>query len=794
MKTTLPFALLLLLMSGCATDSRQSEAVSAAVETFPINDVRLLDGSPFKRAEQTNLQYIYAMNPDRLLAPYLREAGLEPKSPSYGNWENSGLDGHIGGHYLTSLSLAYASTGDGEALQRLHYMLDELEKAQRANGNGYLGGVPESLEMWQEIARGDIDADLFGLNDRWVPWYNLHKIFAGLRDAYVLTGSEQALRMLVSLSDWAVELVSDLSDEQIQAMLRTEHGGMNEVFADVAAITGDDRYLVLARQFSHRQILSPLLQHQDRLNGLHANTQIPKVIGYKRVAELSGNQDWTEAADYFWHTVVNERTVAIGGNSVREHFHPSDDFSDMVSDREGPETCNTYNMLKLSHMLYADAAELEYVDYYERALYNHILSSQHPDHGGLVYFTSMRPAHYRMYSQPEQAMWCCVGSGIENHFKYGEMVYAHRGNDLFVNLFIPSRLTWQEQGLTLVQETGFPDSETTRFMLEQGNGDFALHIRYPSWVPEGALRATVNGTAVDVAAGPGEYVVIDRNWRQGDTVTVTLPMTTKLEQLPDGSEYYAVVHGPIVLASRSEVFENERLNFLSDDSRMGHVAHGALCPPDAMPVMVSEPDEFLQHLQPVDGKPLTFRADGGLAAPNQSQVELIPFFRLHDSRYTVYWPQAETRSAARIEAERERLALEAATIDSVAPGEQQPESDHFFKGEGTEAGVTLGRHGRQATGWFSYELNDPEGEARYLRVTYYSADRGNEFSVRINGHVIADVELEGAREANFYSVDYPIPESVSEAARDGVLTLRFEAKDGSVAGGIFGVHLLRETP
>ena len=795
MRKLLPTLFAATLIAGCTQTNDRAEPQQTGVDTFPLTQVRLLDGSPFKRAEQTNLRYVYAMDPDRLLAPYLREAGLEPKKNTYGNWEGSGLDGHIGGHYLTSLALAYASTGDGEALRRLDYMLDELQRAQQANGNGYLGGVPGSKALWEEIERGEIDADLFALNGKWVPWYNVHKVYAGLRDAYLIAGREQALDMLIELSDWTIDLVDGLSDEQIQAMLRSEHGGMNEVFADLADITGEEKYLRLAKQFSHEQILDPLLQHQDELNGLHANTQIPKVVGYQRVAEVSGDPEWSEAADYFWRTVVYERSVAIGGNSVREHFHPTDDFSSMVSDREGPETCNTYNMLKLSRLLYDDAAELEYIDYYERALYNHILSSQHPDHGGLVYFTPMRPGHYRMYSQPEQAMWCCVGSGIENHFKYGELIYAHNDRDLYVNLFIPSRLTWEQAGITLAQETAFPDADVTELTLEKGEGRFALKLRYPVWVEPGALEVSINGERVETKASPGEYVSIERNWHAGDKVRVTLPMTTRLEQLPDGSDYYAVLHGPIVLAAKTDVIQNEQLNFLSDDSRMGHIADGALCPPEATPVMVSEPEAFLEQLSPVPGQPMTFRASAGLDVADQDSVDLIPFYRVHDSRYTIYWPQANgDQSEARMKAERERLALDALTIDAVAPGEQQPESDHFFKGEDTEAGVHLGRHWRHASGWFSYELRDPQRQAKFLRITYFGGDADRSFEILINGQTLAEVTLPEGKGADFYHVDYELPVEWVREAEEGVLTLKFEAKPGSIAGGIYGVRLLRDKP
>lgn len=463
---------LLLLLPLCLLASAKAQA-QAEVAYFPLQDVRLLP-SPFLQAQQTDLQYILALDPDRLLAPFLREAGLEPKAPSYTNWENTGLDGHIGGHYLSALAMMYAATGDTAVHRRLHYMLDELHRAQQAVGTGFIGGTPGSLKLWQEIKAGNIRAGGFDLNGKWVPLYNIHKTYAGLRDAYLYAHSPLARRMLVSLTDWMIDITSALSDEQMQDMLRSEHGGLNETFADVAAITGDGKYLTLARRFSHQAILDPLTKDEDRLTGMHANTQIPKVIGYKRVAEVARTDknwgydaQWDHAARFFWNTVVRHRSVCIGGNSVREHFHPANDFSSMLTDVQGPETCNTYNMLRLTKMLYQDTPRADFADYYERALYNHILASQEPQKGGFVYFTPMRPGHYRVYSQPETSMWCCVGSGLENHAKYGEFIYAHRQDTLYVNLFIPSQLSWKERGLQLTQETRFPDSGQVTLRLDK---------------------------------------------------------------------------------------------------------------------------------------------------------------------------------------------------------------------------------------------------------------------------------------------------------------------------------------
>ena len=767
---------------------------SKELNSFHLSDVKLLE-SPFKKAEKTDLEYIMALDPDRLLAPYLEEAGLKPKAEKYGNWEGTGLGGHIGGHYLTALSLMYASTGKEEALDRLNYMIGELKKAQDANGNGYIGGVPGGEAIWKEIANGNIKADNFSLNGKWVPWYNIHKVYAGLRDAYLYTGNQQAKEMLVKLADWSLKLVSDLSDAQIQQMLTTEYGGMNEVFADVAVITGDKKYLELARKFSHEKVLNPLLENEDKLTGMHANTQIPKVIGFKRVADVAGDQEWNEASRFFWETVVNNRSVAIGGNSVREHFHPAEDFTPMITDREGPETCNTYNMLKLSKMLFESSSSLDYLEFYERGMYNHILSSQHPDKGGFVYFTSMRPQHYRVYSQPEENFWCCVGSGLENHAKYGELIYAHSNDDLYVNLFVPSKLEWKEKNLLLTQNTNFPEEERTTLTIDKvKKGKFTLNIRYPSWVAKDTLKVTVNGKEQKVNAQPGSFVSINRKWKAGDKVAVTLPMQTRVEQLPDNSPYYAVVHGPLVLAAKTTTDDLEGL--FADDSRMGHIASGETYPLQEAPMFVSADKDFLSKIEPVAGKPLTFKAPALIYPDNYDDLELIPFYQVHDARYVVYWQHATPQELDSIrqktlEEEKAKMALESKTIDKVAPGEQQPESDHFFKAEGTESGVYQNRHWRHATGWFSYDLKDKKGEAAFLRITYFGQDKDRNFDILINNKKIATVNLDGSKGDQFYTVDYPIPAEVVKNAKNNVLTTKFQAHPGSVAGGIYGVRLMK---
>jgi DUF1680 family protein len=789
-------------VAGAGPDARRDNAAAngasaqadAALQLFPLSAVRL-GASPFLEAQQTDLRYMLSLDADRLLAPFLREAGLALKQPTYGNWESSGLDGHMGGHYLSALALMHAATGDQEVLKRLNYFVAELKRCQAANGNGYLGGVPGGAAAWRDIAQGKLQADNFSVNGKWVPWYNLHKMYAGLRDACHYGGNQDARAMLIALCDWTLELTSHLSEEQMQTMLRSEHGGMNEVLADVSQMTGQQKYMDLAIRFSHQAILRPLEDGKDQLTGLHANTQIPKVIGFKRIGDMTGRRDWQKAAQFFWQTVRDHRTVAIGGNSVKEHFHDDKDFSSMIDEVEGPETCNTYNMLKLTELLFLGDAKGSYADYYERALYNHILSSQRPHSGGFVYFTPMRPNHYRVYSQPQQAMWCCVGSGIESHAKYGEFIYVHRGDSLYVNLFIPSTLNWREQGVTIRQANRFPDEEGSTITVK-GNKTFTLKIRYPEWVEQGALRISVNGKQVAASIGADRYVNVRRQWRDGDKVDIRLPMKTHLEQMPDKSDYYAVLHGPVVLAAKTNPFPDEKLNYFADDSRMGHIASGPVCPLEAAPILVSDSRDLPGRFKPVAGKPLTFTAPGLVQDKGGvATTTFVPFFRVHDARYVVYWPYstpgklaAKREQAA--EDEKARLELDARTIDQVAPGEQQPESDHFFKADGADAGINKGRHWRHATGWFSYDLTDKKREARALRLTYSTLDAGRRFDILVNGQLVAEVTLDAGSPQELYTRDYPIPPTAAAQA-DGKLVVKFVARNGSIAGGLYGLRLLR---
>jgi DUF1680 family protein len=599
---------------------------------FPLTDVRLLDG-PFKRSQEVNGQYIVQHDMDRLLAPFRTEAGLPPKQPPYGGWEETGMGGHAAGHQLSALAQMYASTGDEEYKQRLDYMVGELAECQKAQGDGYVGGVPDGRTLWREISEKQIFAGPFHINTKWVPWYNLHKTFAGLRDAWLVAGNDEARDVLVSLADWCHRLVESLSDTELQSMLATEHGGMNEVLADVSAITGDDKYLALARRFSHRTLLEPLLSKEDRLTAMHVNTNIPKVVGFARVGELGDDPDWIEAAKFFWEEVITRRTAVVGGIGVGSIFNPPDEFSMLIEARDGLETCCTHNMLRLTEQLFRLQPEARYADYYERALFNHILSSQHPERGGLVYFTPMRPGSRRGYSAAGSSMTCCVGTGIQSHSKHGRFIYAASdGGGIYVNLFIPSELNWKERGVKLRQETEFPDVPRTRLVLSlESPVKFPLHVRYPGWVRMGELQISMNGEPVVFKATPASYVSIEREWRDGDRVEVEMPMHTRLERLPDGTNWAAVVQGPIVLAG----------TFATDPTakpvQRGDVVRQVSGSPEDAPRLVGGDADILAGIESVADKPLTFKVGRAVQPETFRDIELIPFARLHDTRYMVYW-------------------------------------------------------------------------------------------------------------------------------------------------------------
>jgi DUF1680 family protein len=694
----------------------------AQMQEFKLHEVQLTSG-PFKKAQEVDLKYILDLNPDRLLAPYLISAGLPTKAERYGNWENIGLDGHIGGHYLSALSMMYASTGNKEVKTRLDYMISELARCQNKDGNGYVGGIPQGKVFWDRIHKGDIDGSGFGLNNTWVPIYNIHKLFAGLIDTYNYTGNKKAKEIVIKLGDWFIELIRPLSDEQIQKILNTEHGGINESFADLYIITKNKKYLETAEKISQKSFLNPLIKKEDKLTGLHANTQIPKVIGFEKIATLSRNKEWSDAAQFFWRNVTEKRSVAFGGNSVAEHFNPIDDFNGMLKSNQGPETCNSYNMERLSKALFLDKNDVSYLDFYERTLYNHILSSQNPDKGGFVYFTPIRPNHYRVYSQPETSMWCCVGTGIENHSKYGELIYSHSDTDIFVNLFIPSTLNWKEKGIELEQKTKFPYENNSELILKlKKSKTFVLNIRYPKWAEN--FEVLVNGKVQKTENKPSHYVSISKKWESGDKITIKFHTSTHLENLPDGSNWVAFVNGPIVLAAKTTTEDLDGL--FADDSRMGHVARGKYIPLDKAYALVGEKESYVTKLKNLGN--MRFKLDS---------LELEPFFEIHDARYQMYFQtyskeNYKEKQALLKQQEIEAIAIETQTVDKINCGEQQPEVDHLYKGEKSDSGYDDGMFWRDTRSYISYQMLNKNLAGKTIEISFLGEFKVDNLDVLIN--------------------------------------------------------------
>ena len=771
-------------------------------DEFPLGDVTLLDG-PLKKARDLNIKTLLQYDCDRLLAPYRKEAGLEPRAKTYPNWD--GLDGHVGGHYLTAMAIN-AATGNDECRKRMEYMIGELQICADANaknhpewGKGYVGGMPNSERIWSTFKKGDF-AVYFG---SWAPFYNLHKMYAGLRDAWLYCGNEQAKQLFLGFCDWAIDLTAGLSDEQMENMLGNEHGGMNEVLADAYAMTKDPKYLYVATRFSHRRLLTPMSQRQDNLDNMHANTQVPKVVGFERISELSGSEPYHEAANFFWDIVTGERSLAFGGNSRREHFPSKEACIDFVNDIDGPETCNTNNMLKLTEDMHRRNPEARYADYYELATFNHILSSQHPEHGGYVYFTSARPRHYRNYSAPNEAMWCCVGTGMENHGKYGQFIYTHVGDALYVNLFVSSELNWREKGLTLKQETAFPYAETSRITitsnLKSQTSNLKILLRYPGWVKPGDFKVSVNGQPVQIITGPSSYVAIDRQWKKGDVIDITFPMHNSIKYLPNVPQYIALMHGPILLGAKTGT--EDLAHLIADDSRFGQYASGKKLPIDQAPILVNgKIDDIVEQIKPIDGKPLHFMLETKVVnAPANKAYELQPFFEIHDSRYMMYWlALSEENYKGYLEnlakQEQERQALEARTVDKVQPGEQQPETDHKMETDRSNTGNTNDVFFRDARNghYFSYLMQTGGETDLTLRLTFWGQDewRTCEFDIMIDDQLLCSVNnTHKWRTSQFKTEDYTIPADLLKGKQQ--VRVKFVAKPGKQVGEIYGVRLIR---
>ena len=618
-----------LIAAGQLSSPRTNAAVT--LQPFSLTDVRLLDG-PFLEAQQRDEDYLLKLEPDRMLHNFRVNAGLEPKAPVYGGWESVKTwediraHGHTLGHYLTATALMYASTGHEEMKRRVDYIVSELEQCQRAANTGLVNAFPDNTAQIENLVAGRRATG--------VPWYTLHKIFAGLRDAHRWCGSTPARRVLVKLADWAVATSKDLTGAQFERMLAVEHGGMNEVMADVYLLTRDPRHLALAERFCHKAVLIPLSEGRDALDGLHSNTQIPKIVGFEHLYQITGRPVYRAAAEFFWQTVTGTRSFATGGNGDNEHFFPIADFPAHLGSAKTMETCCSHNMLRLTRLLFARNPTASFGDYYERTLFNAILGSQDSDTGMMTYFQSTRPGYIKVFCTPFDSFWCCTGSGMENHAKYGDSIYFHgtagggRRHALYVNLFIASTLTWKDNDVVVRQTTAFPETGHARLeIVHAASRPFDLHIRHPAWAATAAVR--INGGGGETSRARGSFISLRRGWKSGDVVDIELPMAPRMELLPGTTDTAAVVYGPIVLvgALGHAVKPGEDLHV--NERTIGTT----LNEPIEVPTLAGDLADIPGKIRPT-GEPLTFKTDG---VGRPSDITLVPYYRTAHQHYNMYW-------------------------------------------------------------------------------------------------------------------------------------------------------------
>lgn len=781
-----------------------TNSIPFTARPLPLSDVRLT-GGPLKHAQDLDADYLLKLEPDRMLFYLRRRAGLEPKAQQgYGGWDGEGrqLTGHIAGHYLSAVSYMWAATGDPRFKERADYLVKELKEVQDKQGDGYIGGLmanaprnrestntpaspPGNRELvdgkirFNDLGRGVIQSGGFDLNGMWSPWYVQHKLFAGLRDAYRLTGNQTALEVEIRFAEWADGILSKLDEAQIQKMLNTEFGGMNEVMADLYADTGDRRWLKACDYFEHKAIVEPLARHEDILAGKHGNTQVPKLLGELKRYVYTGNETSGSAARFFWDQVVSHHSFATGGHGHDEYFGPPDKLNNVVDGRTD-ESCNVYNMLKMTRTLFALEPDIKYAEFQERALFNHVLGSIDPEDGRTCYMVPVGRGVTHEYQEMFRSFTCCVGTGMENHALHGDGIYFESDDKFWVNLYTPSVAEWKAAGMKLETQTTFPDGESANVKLSlKSKKAFTLALRRPSWAGEG-FSVTINGKPVKDVPPPGSYLQLKRTWKNGDVVALALPKTLREEPLPDNPRRVALLWGPLVLAG--DLGPEERRRGGNRSART-----------DTTPVFVAATGNVASWLKPVSDNPGSFRSDG---VGRDKDVDFTPFYRLHRRTYAVYWdlftPEEWAKKAADLAAENEKQhQLELATVAFAQPGEMQPERDFNQQGEDSEPDRIMGRAARRGSKWFSFDLPVESGHPMGLVVTYYSDEwRKRTFEILVDGHRVAEqtVEKDGSA-PHFFDAHYALPEDLVKDKQK--VTIRFQATNGNEIAAVFGLRMIR---
>ena len=805
-----------------STADARDAAVSSLERTLirarpvPLGRVRIT-GGPVKHAQDLDAAYLLSLDPDRMMAYYRMRAGLKPKAEPYAGWDGDGhnLTGHIAGHHLSAVSLMYQATGDPRFKTRADYIVSEMKEVQDKNGGGYLVAISNGREAFGALSKGEIRAQAFDLNGMWSPWYTLHKTFAGLRDAYRHAGNKTALDVETKFAAWAEGVIAPLSDEQVQHMLNTEQGGILEVMADLYADTGDKRWLALSYRFEHRAFTDALKRGEDNLNGKHGNCQIPKLVGAGARYGYTADAGDLIAASFFWDTVVRHHTFASGGHGLEEYFGPADVLAAIVDGRTC-ESCNVYNMLKLTRRLFSFHPDAFFADFQERATFNHVLSSIDLNDGRMSYMVPVGRNEQQEYQNMLRSFTCCVGTGMENHALYGDGLYYEAsggpsGDRIWVNLFIPSTAQFALGDVKLAMETSFPDGdEATIHLTMPAPKTFTLAVRRPAWAGDG-FRIAVNGQDVpqpplaSLAAGaaggrpvptrtelpqPASYVEIARTWKSGDTVTLAIPKSLALQPTLDDPTVTAVMWGPLALAGDLGA------------RRDGPPAAGS--PAVVVPTLVAGSRPPAEWIAP-GAKPGDFQVKAvarDVDRPENAPADwpLAPFYRTFDRRYSLYFDvvtlgEFDKRAKANADARAHQAELEAATVAFVEPGRAQTEKDVNYQSEPAQRRPEFvrGRSARSGPGWFSYDLAADPSSSLALVVTYLNpngqAPANGDFQIIVDGNAVGRFAANpGAK--GFWDAVYPIPAALVAGKKK--ITIRFEASVNSRIAPVFGIRVIKQ--
>lgn len=744
-----------------------AQKVAFKAKQFDMKDVKVT-GIEFKKAMDENFNYLISMGADRLLHNFKINAGLKSNAKPLGGWEEPGIElrGHFTGHFLSACALMYSSTGDKRFLTKLDSLISGLAECQKAlNRNGYLSAFPE--EFIDRVETG---------KPVWAPYYTLHKIFAGLIDVYTHTGNKKALEIAENMAAWVKLRTDKLSEAQIQKMLRTEFGGMNDMFYNLYAVTGKDTYVTLAKRFEDKYVMEPLSNHEDKLKGLHVNTQIPKIIGAARAYELTGDKYYETIAKYFWKEITEARSYATGGTSNFEYWRaePYHLFDQLSSDDH--ENCCTYNMLKLTSHLFSLEPKPEYADYYERALFNGIMGTEHPEVGGaFMYYVPMLPGTWRIYCAPEESYVCCSGSGIESFSKFGDNIYFYNDNSLYVNLFIASELNWKEKGMVLTQKTNFPDEQGTILTMKlKKAAEFTLNLRVPYWAEKG-YSVKINNVLQNITASPSSYLQIKRVWKNNDKVEISFPFELHLNRMPDYPNRAAVMYGPVVLAGKlgQKQMNNVMIHGMGDDvERLSKEA-----PAMPVPKFITDEDDLTKWIKPVSGKSHTFKT---VNAGTPEEVTLIPFYRLFGERYSVYF-DIYSKAEWKVFQEK-KIKIPAGAIDKFVFGDKFSNDEHNYQAWIAEKGEQDGRKWVKSRQWFRFDIAVVPDKPVIFRATYYGDESNTQYYLSVDGMKIPTGKIE--KHGNeFYMVDYELPYEMTKGKERIGIQYKVEMRKRDVSVG-----------